>query len=440
MEIMNSMGSFMKDQANQVSEAIFNSYVVSFFQWIILIGAPVILYVARSTGVWFNNFNGIVILCSSLIGIALLVIKVKFYINTMIFILLITFSTSSLISILVSSSFGTNYWSSKLMIYLGNIVLVGLLSVMASHYTPKPMVFFVLSISSILVSLVFIFQSLYSNLAVIFVRVASEGNATALANSIAFSFGFITWYYLRVCKVLVSLTAALLGLVIVFTLGTRQAVLVFQIILLLQYLSYFSNKDSISCGQIIKGRGKNFAFRRLPIIILLFFVLFFGLLFARSYSESALRVIETMWNSSILRWNVFLDEKQLDEGRTAFNNAALLVWQDAPLFGRFAYERQGQWAHNTIIDSLAQIGLVGTSLLVILWIVAVTKSFFCLFSRESISNFKIYFSSVFIALSVSSLLVTTNLTNPTFIFCLFYMASTRLTKDQSPSQPRNHLI
>jgi len=123
---------------------------------------------------------------------------------------------------------------------------------------------------------------------------------------------------------------------------------------------------------------------------------------------------------------VFFAEKSLDTGRKVFNDAALGVWSSSPILGNFAYEKEGQWAHNTLIDFLAQLGLLGTMFFILFWLFALVNSFRCLISRDALSSTRGYFSCVLIALSINSLIVTTNFVNANFMFILFYMAATKV--------------
>jgi len=165
------------------------------------------------------------------------------------------------------------------------------------------------------------------------------------------------------------------------------------------------------------------------IVITVFLLLLIPtLLFILKISEQILSAIDLMWSSSRKRWEVFFVEKSLDTGRKVFNDAALSVWSSSPILGNFAYEKQGQWAHNTLIDFLAQLGLLGTTFFILLWLFALVNSFRCLLSRDALSGTRGYFSCALIALSVNSLSVTTNFVNATFMFILFYMAATNVNR------------
>jgi len=402
---------------------------LTFLEWTIFIGMPILLYISRITGIWFENFAGVTVLLAVLLGAIILIMKFKIILSFSFIAIFCLFALSSLLAISLSDSFGSSYWTSKLLAFIGNTLFVGVFSMFTSRFDPDIKTFLSLSRAGVLVAVFFIFSTMLGVSNLRFFRVGSESNAIALSYSVAMSFAFIMWSYLRNRRFSFFVGYGILGLAILLILGTRQTLAAFIIIGVLQLITYSRMVIRSRYKRITVSRSsKGLSMKKVIVITVFLLLLIPTLLFILKISEQILSAIDLMWSSSRMRWEVFFVEKSLDTGRKVFNDAALSVWSSSPILGNFAYEKQGQWAHNTLIDFLAQLGLLGTMFFILFWLFALVNSFRCLISRAVLSSTRGYFSCVCIALSINSLIVTTNFVNANFMFILFYMAATNVNR------------
>ncbi|OAA30182.1 hypothetical protein AT15_00475 [Kosmotoga arenicorallina S304] len=402
------------------------TYLMSFIIWIIISGWSIVLYIARISGLWFDNMVGVMIILAAVSGIFLAISQTKPKVLSSVFILFLLYIIVSTISFITTSAFGTNYWTMKVSIFYVNVFLVGIFALFISQYFFDERIIGYLSFISIIITMLFSYESTLKITYASYSRVGSEGNPIALSYSVAFSFAFLAWECLVHRNLMLFLFIGLLGSLSVFILGTRQTVFayIFQIIIL--YFAYFKKKRIASKKfHIISSKKTSYDARKLFLNLFIIVMLIFACFVFYNMKEIS-ETINLMWSSSIQRWNVFVNEGYSDSGRIFFNRVALDTWVNSPFLGSFAYENQGRWAHQLVIDLLSQVGLLGTMVFTILWIIALYKAVLCIFSKKIFETTKIFIASVLISMTMISLTAATTLTSANFIFCLIYIANSSL--------------
>lgn len=393
--------------------------------WFVISGQPVILYIARTTGIWFDGFAGVLLMLSIGMGVLILILRIKPRVRLPGIYVLLLFSTLSVIGITSSASFGSAYWLSKSTAFLGNTIVVAVFGLLCSNCNINVTTFGSVSLFSILLTVYWILREMRTFLGFELTRTGVGGNVIWLAYSIAFSFMFLIMMFIEKRRPFALILSVILGTVALYAYGTRQVLVMYFVFIVIITLSEVLRSElrrnpGVRSNKI--SRRTSPSSLRIPGV-LIFITLLVGIYYVLKNFEVIAATVESTFNTATYRWQFFFEEKSLDMGRRLYNKEGLITWIRSPLTGSFAYETEGQWAHQTIIDCLSQIGLFGTLPLLIVWFFALKSALNCIVFNCRLLGLKSYMSFLLIPLTFNSLFVTTNLLYPPFIFCIFFLFS-----------------
>ena len=327
-----------------------------------------------------------------------------------------------LLSIILSSKYGTPYWLEKVGITLVYFVLPTSSVIFFYHdinnrgyYDSFENIIFVLVLLSILIGFFYIYKfgSIYSN--AYYMRLAGNSNSIDFSYAFVSLFLFLGYYTMKKMSRILSFLFLIIGLIISILTGTRQVV-AYTLFFIFLFTLYFLKKKRLLKTILPKKPSIN---NRVLIILILFLIFLFV---KHSYPY-----FTNMYNWAMLRW------KEISiQGRVKTYINALNVFESSPIFGCFAYETQGFWAHNTILDVLAQFGLISAIIYAIILVKATLYSLRIIFKGEN-GNILVFFAIYFISSLSMALTVSDFLFNPAFNFTmtLLFLLSIRRYKKKA---------
>ncbi|TZE83081.1 hypothetical protein [Calorimonas adulescens] len=381
----------------------FYQFYNKFIFWYILIGSQIVILFTRLFGVWFNNLEGIILILLLCIYLVItLIVKIDMpIINQKVLFFFITNMLMLFISIYYSSFKPSVNFIHYLLMFFGYILIPSIVGILMarSNYdfvNKKTSTIWILISVGTLIVYYYIFNNNMS-----YIRFGKEANYIAVSRSIAFSmFAGVLFLNSFIQFILYSCFILLIS----YILATRQVF--FGSMFVLAFYSYkrFLNKNIIKISYKLNlWKTIKIMLSSLFMICLLFFI------YSQAYS---------LLSYSSLRFDVFFDSLSLDNGRVYALNYALDIFNKNPLFGYLGYEKDGLWAHNTIVNSLGQFGIIGTLPLIFLVLYNLIKGIkkINVFDNTNCYLLLLALYFIFIGLTVGSSLV-----DPAFWFILYYI-------------------
>ena len=396
--------------------------------WLIFLGNYLILFSFMHINLYFENIVFYIYSLSALIlGLVILtkINKVKINANAL---LIAVFIISIITSIFITfHSVDKDGMAKFLYIFLCIIVTIEayILGLNRDIFKINFKLIKSLSLFSIIVMLSIMS---YDILILKVFRFAKNTNAIGTSRAIIFGFLFIFSINYFKKKYLISGLFYLAGLIIAFISGTRQVFISYLLLILLYPLiPYFKGLKLFSFKNTVRN------------LLLIFFLLavFF------SIYDTQIKGGEISEEKSSYIDIVFQRYHGGYHGKfTAINEREKLLIEtfdsiySKPIFGDFQYnEKLGNFAHLMLIDIFASFGIFPLLLFIFINFIVILKFSFRMMKQDL--TYFIFFT-IFIFLSIPSLLVTTFLIHPFYYFVLFYLLGFKkeISKPESTSDGR----
>lgn len=244
------------------------------------------------------------------------------------------------------------------------------------------------------------------------------------ANTIALSFAFANFWIIFLTmmihhgKTTFFIFFSMVAFFNVMIFSTRQSLVYLALAIL--YLGFrFLNPFKLNTGEQLKMILSKRRAKLVIAALICLFVIVPTVYFITPVFEDN-EVIRNAFSTALRRWNLFFESGFAGSARARLFWEGAAVWQENTIFGEFAYEDPGSYAHHLIVDFFAQYGLVGGITYLSLIMLALYRAINS--PKEKVLS--LAFFAMFLGLLFLGMTVTRVTLNPVFHFLLFYWLST----------------
>lgn len=398
---LDKMRQLMKIRKNGVT-----NYLISLIVWYLFIGLPLLIFLSKILGFYFHGFSSLITFVLFLLLLVTNFDKIK--INMVKVTYILVYLIPIIIGAILSNKAGEPYWVQKVLITVFYVFIPMIFSlVINTQIYDDPVILPKLALYSIPFEIFFIIRSAMSSSGW-FVRVGSSANAIYFSYSVVNTFLILSCFLIKDGEKTLAIVLSIIGITFSFVLGTRQVVVYafIFVILLFVWIRKYTNLWLSSKG-VLSIRYKN-----LVIVVL---VCLIALLLALSNVPRILNILK----SAAFRWEIVKNPSEALWGRERTWKIAFDVIRQRPIFGNFAYEDPGFWAHNMLLDAASQFGLFFFIIFFFSVLASFVKSLSLLTQNRTIYGIHVFIFMYFLSVLPISFTMSTFLFRPDFNFALF---------------------